>query len=196
MAIKDLRGRKFLVTGAASGIGRALALAAAAEGAELVLTDLAADGLDDTVRTVREGGGSVLHAAALDISDYDAVTAFAADVHDRAGALDVVANVAGTSVWGTVDALEHRHWKQMVDVNLMGPIHVIENFVPPMIEAGRGGHLVNVSSAAGLLACRGTRRTARASSACAGSPRCCASTCTGTASGSRSSCPAPCVPRW
>ncbi|CDZ91259.1 SDR family oxidoreductase [Rhodococcus ruber] len=152
MAIKDLRGRKFLVTGAASGIGRALALAAAAEGAELVLTDLAADGLDDTVHTVRERGGSVLHAAALDVSDYDAVTAFAADVHERAGALDVVANVAGTSVWGTVDALEHRHWKQMVDVNLMGPIHVIENFVPPMIEAGRGGHLVNVSSAAGLLA--------------------------------------------
>src|SRR5207237_4020879 len=53
--------------------------------------------------------------------------------------------------WGTVDRLEHRHWRSMVDVNLMGPIHVIESFVPAMIATGRGGHLVNVSSAAGLL---------------------------------------------
>ena len=152
MAIKDLRGTTFLVTGAASGIGRALALAAAADGARLVLTDISRDGLDDTARTVRDRGGVVLHADALDISDYDAVTAWAAKVHEQSGSVDVVANVAGVSVWGTVDKLEHRHWKQMVDVNLMGPIHVIENFVPPMIEARRGGHLVNVSSAAGLLA--------------------------------------------
>ncbi|MGV9747831.1 SDR family oxidoreductase [Rhodococcus zopfii] len=152
MTIKDLRGIKFLVTGAASGIGRALALAAAAEGAELVLTDISADGLDDTARTVRERGGVVLYADALDISDYDAVTAWAGKVHAQSGSVDIVANVAGVSVWGTVDKLEHRHWRQMVDVNLMGPIHVIENFLPPMIEARRGGHLVNVSSAAGLLA--------------------------------------------
>lgn len=152
MTIKDLRGTKFLVTGAASGIGRALAFAAAAEGAELVLTDISADGLDDTARSVRDRGGVVLHADALDISDYDAVTAWARQVHEQSGSVDVVANVAGVSVWGTVDKLEHRHWKQMVDVNLMGPIHVIENFVPPMIQARRGGHLINVSSAAGLLA--------------------------------------------
>jgi short-subunit dehydrogenase len=61
-------------------------------------------------------------------------------------------NIAGVSAWGTVENLEHRHWKAMIDVNLMGPIHIIENFVPPMVRAGRGGHLVNVSSAAGLLA--------------------------------------------
>ncbi|MFZ2526792.1 MAG: SDR family oxidoreductase [Rhodococcus sp. (in: high G+C Gram-positive bacteria)] len=152
MTIKDLRGTTFLVTGAASGIGRALALAAAAEGAELVLTDISTDGLDDTAHAVRERGGVVLHADAFDISDYDAVTAWAKKVHGQSGSVDVVANVAGVSVWGTVDKLEHRHWKQMVDVNLMGPIHVIENFVPPMIEARRGGHLINVSSAAGLLA--------------------------------------------
>ena len=49
-------------------------------------------------------------------------------------------------------SLEHEHWQQLVDVNLMGPIHVIEEFVPPMIDAGRGGQLVNVSSAAGIIA--------------------------------------------
>jgi NAD(P)-dependent dehydrogenase (short-subunit alcohol dehydrogenase family) len=54
-------------------------------------------------------------------------------------------------VWGTVDRLDHRQWRSAIEVNLMGPIHVIECFLPPMIAARRGGHLVNVSSAAGLL---------------------------------------------
>ncbi|MBF6330655.1 SDR family oxidoreductase [Nocardia transvalensis] len=150
--LKSVSGKKTLVTGAASGIGRATAIAAARAGAELVLTDIDADGLAETVETIGRDGGKVLLSQALDISDYEAVTAFAREVHDRHGSLDVVMNVAGVSAWGTVENLEHRHWRRMVDVNLMGPIHVIENFVPPMIKAGRGGALVNVSSAAALLA--------------------------------------------
>lgn len=141
-----------LITGAASGIGRATALAAAAAGAELVLTDINATGLDETVADIRRDGGVVLMAQAFDITDYDAVTAFAEKVHAEHSSLDIVMNVAGTSAWGTVENLEHKHWRRMVDVNLMGPIHVIENFVPPMVRAGKGGSLVNVSSAAGLLA--------------------------------------------
>ncbi|GCE36322.1 SDR family oxidoreductase [Rhodococcus sp. USK10] len=152
MAIKTLDGKKCLITGAGSGIGQATALAAAAEGAELFLTDINEVGLAQTVEQVGSGGGTVSFSRALDVSDYDAVTAFAADVHEQFGSLDVVMNVAGISAWGTVENLEHRHWKSMVDVNLMGPIHIIESFVPPMVRAGRGGHLVNVSSAAGLLA--------------------------------------------
>jgi NAD(P)-dependent dehydrogenase (short-subunit alcohol dehydrogenase family) len=62
-----------------------------------------------------------------------------------------VMNIAGVSTWGPVEQLEHRHWKRMIEVNLMGPIHVIECFVPSMIAAGRGGHLVNVASAAALF---------------------------------------------
>ncbi|WP_072689591.1 SDR family oxidoreductase [Rhodococcus marinonascens] len=152
MAIKTLDGTKCLITGAASGIGHATALAAAEEGAELFLTDINEVGLALTVEEVGRRGGIVSFSRALDVSDYDAVTVFAADIHEQLGSIDVVMNVAGISAWGTVENLEHRHWKSMVDVNLMGPIHVIENFVPPMVRAGRGGHLVNVSSAAGLLA--------------------------------------------
>ncbi|QIS15761.1 SDR family oxidoreductase [Nocardia arthritidis] len=152
MGRRTFRGAKTLVTGAASGIGRATALAAAAAGAELVLTDINGEGLDATVAEIRAGGGTVLAARALDITDYDAVTAFANEVHEAHDSLDIVMNVAGTSAWGTVEHLEHRHWRKMVEVNLMGPIHVIENFVPPMMRAGRGGALVNVSSAAGILA--------------------------------------------
>ncbi|MGV9819542.1 SDR family oxidoreductase [Nocardia xishanensis] len=149
---KTVRGAKVLVTGAASGIGKATAIAAAARGGELVLTDINADGLAATVEQVRAAGGTVLDSQAFDITDYDAVAAFAADVHDRHGSMDVVMNIAGTSAWGTVENLEHRHWRRMVDINLMGPIHVIESFVPAMVRAGRGGALVNVSSAAGLIA--------------------------------------------
>ena len=65
--------------------------------------------------------------------------------------MDVVMNIAGISAWGTVQSLEHETWRRQVEVNLMGPIHVIEELVPPMVEAGRGGHLVNVSSAAGII---------------------------------------------
>ena len=124
----------------------------AAQGAELYLTDRDADGLDQTVADARALGAQVPAHRALDISDYDQVAAFAADIHASHPSMDVVMNIAGVSAWGTVDRLTHEHWSKMVSINLMGPIHVIESFVPPMVAAGRGGHLVNVSSAAGLVA--------------------------------------------
>jgi NAD(P)-dependent dehydrogenase (short-subunit alcohol dehydrogenase family) len=149
-------GKRCFLTGAASGIGRATALKLAAEGAELFLTDRNAEGLAETVADARALGAKVSAHRALDISNYEQVAAFAADIHSAIGgpnpSMDVVMNIAGVSAWGTVSHLTHRHWESMVSINLMGPIHVIETFVPPMVAAGRGGHLVNVSSAAGLVA--------------------------------------------
>jgi NAD(P)-dependent dehydrogenase (short-subunit alcohol dehydrogenase family) len=152
MASRTLNGKKTLITGAASGIGRATALHAARAGAVMYLTDLSEAGLADVAAEIERAGGVVALRGALDISDYDAVAGFAEQAHGVAGSLDVVMNVAGISAWGTVENLEHRHWRSMVEVNLMGPIHVIETFIPPMIAAKRGGALVNVSSSAGLLA--------------------------------------------
>jgi len=151
MAIKDLRGKRVLITGAASGIGLATARAAAAKGAVLVLTDIQNEALTRAADEARSLGGTVALAQACDIADHDAVVAFAEAAHAAGGSVDVVMNVAGISTWGGVEFLEHRHWKRTIDVDLMGPISIIETFLPPMIEAGRGGHLVNVSSAAGLL---------------------------------------------
>ena len=148
----DFRGKKCLITGAASGIGRATALALAAQGAELYLTDRDEAGLTQTVADVKALGAEVPAHRALDISDYDEVAAFGADIHATHTSMDVVMNIAGVSAWGTVDQLTHQHWRSMIDVNLMGPIHVIETFLPPMVQARRGGHLVNVSSAAGIVA--------------------------------------------
>jgi NAD(P)-dependent dehydrogenase (short-subunit alcohol dehydrogenase family) len=151
MSVPGLRGRRCLITGAASGIGRSTALAAAAKGADLYLTDVQAEALDGVAAEIRRGGGTVSYAKPADVTDHGAIVAMAEEIHAAQGSMDVVMNIAGVSTWGTIDQLEHHHWKKMVDVNLMGPISVLECFVPPMIEAGRGGHVVNVSSAAGLF---------------------------------------------
>ncbi|HUL99641.1 MAG TPA: SDR family oxidoreductase [Mycobacterium sp.] len=145
-------GKRVFLTGAASGIGRATALKLAAQGAELYLTDRDAEGLETTVADARALGGTVAEHRALDIADYDEVARFAADIHTSHPSMDIVMNIAGVSAWGTVERLTHTQWSSMVSINLMGPIHVIETFLPPMVAAGRGGHLVNVSSAAGLVA--------------------------------------------
>ncbi len=149
--VPDLRGKRCFITGAASGIGRATALAASRRGADLYLTDRAAESLVETAEAVRAAGGRVSYTHAADIADHAAVTAMAAEVHAAHGSMDVVMNVAGISIWGSIDRLDHDHWRRAVEIDLMGPISVLESFVPPMIEAGRGGHVVNVSSAAGLF---------------------------------------------
>ncbi|HEX5276888.1 MAG TPA: SDR family oxidoreductase [Fluviicoccus sp.] len=139
------------ITGAASGIGQAVAVAAARQGARLLLTDIRADDLERTAAAIRARGGRVEFLHAADIKDYDAVKAMADEIHARFGSVDAVMNIAGISIWGRIEDLEHRHWRDCIEVNLMGPIQVMECFVPPMIRAGRGGAVVNVSSAAGLF---------------------------------------------
>ncbi len=151
MAKKTFAGKRCFITGAASGIGRATALRLAGHGAELYLTDRNAEGLAQTVDDARALGASVPEHRALDVANYDEVAAFADQIHANHPSMNVVMNIAGVSAWGTVDRLSHEQWDKMIAINLMGPIHVIENFVPPMVAAKQGGHLVNVSSAAGLI---------------------------------------------
>jgi NAD(P)-dependent dehydrogenase (short-subunit alcohol dehydrogenase family) len=149
--VRDLRGKRCLITGAASGIGRATAIAAARRGADVHLTDIQAEALAEVVEEIRPAGGTVGYAKAADLTDHDAVVAMAEEIHAAHGSMDVVMNVAGIAVWGTIQDLSHEQWRKTIDINLLGPISVLECFVPPMIEAGRGGHIVNVSSAAGLF---------------------------------------------
>jgi NAD(P)-dependent dehydrogenase (short-subunit alcohol dehydrogenase family) len=151
VGVGSLAGKRCFITGAASGIGRATALAAAARGAELYLTDVQAEALERVVEEIQSAGGTVAYCKAADIADHDAVVAMAEEIHAGHGSMDVVMNVAGIAVWGTIQDLDHSQWRKVVEVNLMGPIGVLECFVPPMIEARRGGHIVNVSSAAGLF---------------------------------------------
>ncbi len=148
MPPKTVTGKNVFITGAASGIGRACAVLAAERGASLFLTDLN----EEPLRLLAaELGDAVRYTRAADIRDYDAVAAMAAEIHEAHGSMDVVMNIAGIAVWGSVQTLSHEQWRRCVDVNLMGPIHVVESFLPAMIDAKRGGHLVNVSSAAGIF---------------------------------------------
>jgi NAD(P)-dependent dehydrogenase (short-subunit alcohol dehydrogenase family) len=151
MSKKTFAGKRCFITGAASGIGRATALRLATQGAELYLTDRNAEGLAQTVADARALGAHVPEYRALDIASYEDVTSFAEEIHANHPSMDIVMNIAGVATWGTVDRLTHEQWTRMISINLMGPIHVIESFLPPMVAARRGGHLVNVSSAAGLI---------------------------------------------
>ena len=146
-----LAGKQVFVTGAASGIGRATAALAAGQGAVVHLVDVNAGMLDEVAAGLRAAGRRVGLVEALDLSDHEAVRSMARRLTDEHGPMDVVMNIAGISRWGTVRSLQHADWRRLVDINLMGPIHVIEEVLPPMIDAGRGGHLVNVSSAAGII---------------------------------------------
>ena len=151
MPPKTVENKRVLITGAASGIGRATAIASATRNARLLLTDINDAPLQSVAAQIRAAGGTVDYAKALDISDHAAVAAMADEIHAAYDSVDIVMNIAGIAVWGTVETLSHDQWRRVVDVNLMGPIHVVECFLPAMIAAGRGGHLVNVSSAAGLF---------------------------------------------
>jgi short-subunit dehydrogenase len=143
---------KCFITGAASGIGKATAIAMGKLGARLYLTDINEKQLEEVVSHIRKSGGSVDSWKALDISNYKEVRQFTDAIQGESGPMDLVMNIAGTSIWGAVEMLKLEHWKKMIDINLMGPIHVIECLLPGMVRAGRGGHVVNVSSAAGLIA--------------------------------------------
>src|SRR3954470_446496 len=103
--VPSLEGRLVLITGAASGIGRATAQRAARAGARLVLTDVQTEPLAEVARET----GALAHRA-LDIADIDAVRAFADDVHAAHGSVDVVMNVAGLATWGAVERLTHGQW--------------------------------------------------------------------------------------
>ncbi len=151
MAKLDIRTKSCLVTGATGGIGAATARALGREGARLVLTDLDQARLDAFADELRRDGSEVLVVRAVDLTDADAVRGFAAEVESQVGSLDVLLNIAGISIWGTIDQLREEHWRRLIDVNVMGPVHVLSAFVPAMIRAGRGGHVVNVSSAAGIF---------------------------------------------
>jgi NAD(P)-dependent dehydrogenase (short-subunit alcohol dehydrogenase family) len=149
--LMEITGKKVLVTGAASGIGRATALEMARSGAGLFMTDINGPGLEETFSMVSREGGEAILARPLDIGDYGQVRSFASEVYDRAGPIDILINVAGVALISQLEDLAHEDWEKVVNVNLWGPVHGIECFVPEMIRAGRGGHIVTVSSTAGII---------------------------------------------
>ena len=150
MDIRDLAGRTALVTGAASGIGRETALACGRRGANLVICDVNEDELSETETALVDMGCEVL-ARCVDVADANQMRAFADDVHSWVEAVDLLVNNAGVGIAGGFLATELDDWDWIIGVNLRGVIHGCHFFVPRMVERGRGGHVVNISSIVGYL---------------------------------------------
>jgi len=149
--VTEFAGKLALVTGAASGIGRATALAFARAGADLVVCDLNETTLEETAAAARALGRRVL-ARRVDVARRDDVAAFADAVHREHEAVDILMNNAGVGLGGGFLETGLADWEWILSINLWGVIHGCHFFLPAMIRRGRGGHVVNVSSAAGFLA--------------------------------------------
>ena len=143
-----------MVTGAGSGIGRALAAALAREGARLVLADVDEAELEATRASLAARGAEAV-ALRTDVSDRAQVQALADRAWSVFGGVHVLCNNAGVAAWGGLEAATHRDWQWVLGVNLWGVIHGVEAFVPRMIAGGQPGHVVNTASMAGLVATRG-----------------------------------------
>jgi NAD(P)-dependent dehydrogenase (short-subunit alcohol dehydrogenase family) len=150
----DLRGKSSVVTGAASGIGRALALRFAREGANVVLADLDASGMEAVAAEARGLGVKAL-TVRTDVSELAQVETLAARAFEVFGAVHVLCNNAGVAAWGGLESASHRDWQWVLGVNLWGVIHGVEAFVPRMIARGEPAHIVNTASMAGLVASKG-----------------------------------------
>ena len=142
----ELTGKVAVVTGGASGIGKAMAARLKAEGMDVVIADIELGALD---ATADELGVS---AVRTDVSDADSVAALADAVIERHGAVHVVCNNAGVGGGGVMSTLTLNDWKWVIDVNLWGVVHGIHFFLPHLLANDDGGHIVNTASMAGLSA--------------------------------------------
>jgi NAD(P)-dependent dehydrogenase (short-subunit alcohol dehydrogenase family) len=142
--------RVAVVTGAGSGIGRALAAHAAREGMRVAIADVELNALEETAAEVETAGAEVL-VVPTDVSRADAVHELANLTYERFGAVHLLCNNAGVFQAGISWQRELADWEWVLGVNLWGVLHGIRSFVPRMLEGGDEGHVVNTSSLAGLI---------------------------------------------
>src|SRR3954468_7330620 len=146
--MKDLKGKVGVVTGAASGIGNAVATRMAEEGMRVVLADIEEGPLADAEKALAETGAQVL-AVPTDVTKGDQMDALAQKTFDAFGTVHVIHNNAGVATGGMMWTLTEADWQWVLGVNLWGVIHGIRVFVPRLVEQGEG-HVVNTASMAGL----------------------------------------------
>lgn len=138
-----------VVTGAGSGLGRALALDLAARGAEVVISDINSSSAEESAELCRKKGAQV-EVIPCDVTKRDAVFALVDETEKRLGGIDFIANNAGVSVAGPFEQIPIEDWRWAVDINLWGVIYGCQAAVPKMKAQGHG-YILNVASAAGLL---------------------------------------------
>ncbi|TGN63928.1 SDR family oxidoreductase [Nocardioides eburneiflavus] len=158
MSLSTLRDKVVVITGAGSGIGRALALRSAGGGAHLALSDWDAYGLAETVRLVEQAGASTqvpkVRHDVVDVSDRAAVAAWAAGVVEEFGTVNLVVNNAGVTATGDFTELTYEDLDWILGINFHGVVHGSKEFLPHLIASGDGA-LVNISSLFGLVSVPG-----------------------------------------
>lgn len=151
--MKEIAGKVAVVTGAASGIGRATATRFAEEGMKVVLADIEEPALNDVVADLKGAGHDVI-GVSTDVSKWEAIEALATKTIEAYGAVHVLHNNAGVVVSGPVDELSLADWEWVLGVDLWSVIYGIKAFVPLIKQAGEG-HIVNTASTAGLQSANG-----------------------------------------
>lgn len=161
-----LDGKVALVTGAARGQGRSHALCLAEQGAAILAVDVCRrvseeaylpatpEDLAETVRLVTATGGRIL-ARELDVRDGPSLEQFVRSGAEELGGLDIVVANAGVTTWSTLLEMSGRLWQDTIDINLTGVFNTLKASVPILVEQGRGGSIVIISSVAGIKALPG-----------------------------------------
>lgn len=148
--MRVIRGKRALVTGAASGIGRAIAIRLAAEGADLFLVDIDEAGLANVVGEVRLLGVEAV-GQRCDVSRPEEVSATVAAVLDRWGGVDILVNNAGITYYGRTEQMSAEHWDRLIRVNLLSHVQFTRELLPSLLDR-REAHVVNVCSIFGIVA--------------------------------------------
>lgn len=149
--MQELKGKVAVITGAAEGIGKAIALAAAAEGMKLVLADISTDMLDKTVAELRAAGNEVI-GVVTDVAQESAIQALAEQAFSNFGNVHLLVNNAGVAFTKSAWETTSKDWEWIMGINLYGVTHALRAFIPRMLANGEDGHIVNTASLAGLIA--------------------------------------------
>ncbi|ARS34935.1 3-ketoacyl-ACP reductase [Pontibacter actiniarum] len=145
--MESIKGKNALVTGAGKGIGRAIAIALAAEGVNVALMARTTSQLEEVAAEVQAKGVKAAVVTA-DVTDIDAVNKAVADAREQLGAFDILINNAGVGAFAKFLEMEPQKWENIIKVNLLGPYYVTRAVLPEMIER-QTGDIVNISSTAG-----------------------------------------------
>jgi 2-hydroxycyclohexanecarboxyl-CoA dehydrogenase len=150
----DLTDRVVVVTGAASGIGRAVATLLSSAGARVAVADIDDDGAAETVAVIESRGGKAL-AVHVDVTDTDSIKILRADVERNLGTVSVLVNNVG---WDIVEPFLDNHpdyWRRVIDLNYLAVVTVAREFIEPMAEQEIGGRVINIASDAGRVGSSG-----------------------------------------
>jgi len=152
--MENLQGKKALITGGGRGLGKAAALALAAEGVDIAITGRNEDVLLQTIQELQAFGVKAIHSV-FDVSDFEAVKGGIANIKAAFGSIDILINNAGIGKFGNFLDLEPETFKHILDVNVLGLHYVTHAILPDMIER-KSGDIINVASSAGLRGNAGT----------------------------------------